>query len=100
MLVLTNAPSREVADQMARALVEQKVAACVNVLGPCVSTYRWKGAIETAEEVPMLIKTTRARYPELEQAVQRLHPYEVPELIALSVSCGLPAYLAWVRRET
>ena len=96
LLVLTTLPDQASADTLATRLVEEKIAACVNILAPCKSVYRWQGAVETATEVPLLIKTTHARYPALEAAVQALHPYEVPELIALPVMHGLAAYLDWV----
>jgi periplasmic divalent cation tolerance protein len=96
LLVLTTLPDRASADALAARLIEQHLAACVNVLAPCESVYRWQGAIETANEIPLLIKTTHDRYPALEVAVQAMHPYEIPELIALPVATGLPAYLDWV----
>ena len=70
------------------------------MLGPCRSVYRWQGAIEDDAEVPLLIKTTRARYAELERALVALHPAEVPEILALPVAAGLPDYLAWAAAET
>lgn len=99
-LVITNLPDRESAATLARALVEQRLAACVNILSPCRSLYRWKGALEDAEEYPLLIKTTRGRYPELEAAIRAGHPYELPEIIAVPLATGLPAYLEWVAAET
>ncbi len=100
LLVLTNLPDRGAAEALARTLVERRVAACVNVLSPCRSTYRWEGKLQVDEEHPVLIKTTRERYPALEAAVREAHPYDLPELIALPVESGLPAYLEWVRAET
>lgn len=100
LIVLTNLPDAESADSMARQLIEQRAAACVNRLAPCVSTYRWQGAVETATEVPLLIKTTRAAYPRLEQVIRAAHPYELPEIVAIPVEQGLPAYLDWVGQET
>ncbi len=100
LLVLTNLPDRESAEALARSLVEKQVAACVNILQPCRSVYRWKGTIEWADEVPLLIKTTEARYSDLEAAIREQHPYEIPEIIALSVVNGLPDYLAWLVAET
>ncbi|MBK7662917.1 MAG: divalent-cation tolerance protein CutA [Sterolibacteriaceae bacterium] len=99
LLVLSNLPDRDAADALARALIERRLAACVNILSPCRSVYRWRGAVEQADEVPLLIKTTRARYAELEAAMRALHPYEVPEIIALPLTGGLPAYLDWVAAE-
>ncbi|HEY5763344.1 MAG TPA: divalent-cation tolerance protein CutA [Rhodocyclaceae bacterium] len=96
LLVLTNLPDRDSATAMATALVERGLAACVNSLGACRSTYRWDGRIESAEEFPLLIKTTTERYPALEAAVSELHPYDVPELVAVEITTGLPAYLGWL----
>jgi periplasmic divalent cation tolerance protein len=100
LLVLTNLPDRETADRLAGALIEQRVAACVNILAPCRSVYRWKGALQREEEHPVLIKTTAERYPALEAAIRAAHPYELPEIIAVPIERGLPAYLAWVDAET
>lgn len=100
VLVITNLPDEQSAAKLAQQLVEERVAACVNQLAPCTSTYRWQGGIETATEVPLLIKTTRAAYPRLEQLIRAAHPYELPEIIAVPVTAGLPAYLDWVSRET
>ena len=96
LLVLTNAPDRQTADSLAAEIVERRLAACVNILSPCHSVYRWKGVVECADEVPMLIKTTEARYAALEELVRARHPYETPELVALPVTHGLHDYLAWV----
>lgn len=100
LLVITNLPDAESAARLAQQLVEARAAACVNQLAPCASTYRWQGKIETATEVPLLIKTTQAAYPRLEQLIRAAHPYELPEIIAVSVTAGLPAYLGWVAQET
>ena len=100
LIVLTNCPDADVADRLARALVEGKLAACVNQLPAVSSTYRWQGAVERAVEVPLLIKTTRERLAEVQEAIRTLHPYEVPEIIAIPVVAGLPAYLRWVVDET
>ncbi|HXU93206.1 MAG TPA: divalent-cation tolerance protein CutA [Gallionella sp.] len=100
LLVLTNLPDEQSAAALARQLIEQRAAACVNRLAPCTSTYRWEGKVETATEVPLLIKTTRAAYPRLEQLIRGNHPYELPEIVAVSIDQGLPAYLDWVRQET
>ena len=96
LLVLTTLPDKAGADALAARLVEQHLAACVNILAPCESVYRWQGAVETASEIPLFIKTTRDRYPALEAAVRAMHPYEIPELVALPITTGLPAYLDWV----
>lgn len=100
LLVITNLPDAEAARLLASALVEQRLAACVNILAPCTSVYRWQGTIETATEVPLLIKTTTARYDALEAAIRAKHPYELPEILAVPVASGLPAYLGWVAEET
>jgi periplasmic divalent cation tolerance protein len=100
LLVLTNVPDRDTADKIARGLIEDRLAACVNILAACTSVYRWQGAVDNAEEIPLLIKTTGARYTALEAAIRRLHPYELPEIIAVPLVRGLPAYLQWVAAET
>ena len=100
LLVITNLPDPASAEALAAILVEGRLAACVNILAPCRSLYRWNGALERAEEVPLLIKTTADRYPALEAAIRAGHPYELPEVIALPVTAGLPGYLAWVAAET
>ena len=99
-LVLTNLPDRAAAERLADLVIEKRLAACVNILAPCRSVYRWKGAVQHDEEHPMLIKTTAERYPALEQALREGHPYELPEIIAVPIERGLPAYLAWVAAET
>jgi periplasmic divalent cation tolerance protein len=100
LLVFTNLPDRDTAWKLAQALVEQRLAACVNLLSGCTSVYRWEGAIEHADEVPVLIKTRSARYPEVEALIRSLHPYELPEIVAVPVVRGLPDYLDWVAEET
>jgi periplasmic divalent cation tolerance protein len=100
LLVMTNLADGASAQALARALVERRLAACVNLLPAVQSIYRWQGAVEEAAEVTLLIKTTAARYAELEQAIRALHPYELPEVIAVPVSAGLPAYLGWIAQET
>jgi len=100
LLVITNLPDATSAGKLARQIVEARAAACVNQLAPCASTYRCKGDIETATEVPLLIKTTMAAYPRLEKLIREAHPYELPEIIAVPVDAGLPAYLSWVDEET
>jgi periplasmic divalent cation tolerance protein len=99
-LVITNLPDRESAAKLAHLLVERRLAACVNILSPCCSVYRWKGKTEDAEEFPMLIKTTKDRYAELEAAIRAGHPYELPEIVAIPLAGGLSAYLKWVDSET
>lgn len=96
LLLMTNLPDEASAGVLAAHLVEHRLAACVNQLAPCRSIYLWQGQVEQAHEVPLLIKTTRERYVAVEAAVRALHPYDVPELIAVPVVLGLPAYLDWV----
>jgi periplasmic divalent cation tolerance protein len=100
LLVLTNLPDQPSAENLARQLVEQKLAACVNILAPCTSVYRWQGNIESTAEIPLLIKTTSTAYPALEDAIRRLHPYELPEIVQVPLSGGLPAYIQWFIGET
>ncbi len=100
LLVLTNLPDRAAAERLADSLIEQRVAACVNILAPCLSVFRWKNDVQRDEEHPMLIKTTVERYPALEAAIRAGHPYELPEIIAVPIERGLPAYLDWVAAES
>ena len=100
LLILTNLPDEASAATLAAALVTERLAACVNILAPCRSIYRWQGKIESAQETPLLIKTTALRYAALEAAIRARHPYELPEIIAVPVSHGLPEYLTWVASET
>jgi periplasmic divalent cation tolerance protein len=100
LLVLTNCPDDGTAERMAEALVQNRLAACINVLPPVESTYRWQGKLEQVVEVPLLIKCTRERYSALEEAIRQLHPYTVPEIIAVPVVAGFAPYLRWVADET
>jgi len=100
ILVLTNLPDRASAETLAGKLIEQRQAACVNILAPCTSIYHWQGKTQSAQEIPMLIKTTVERYAALEQTIREFHPYELPEIIHVPVTGGLPAYLNWVSKET
>ena len=100
IIVITHLPDREAAMRLAQALVEKRLAACVNVLAACTSVYRWKQAIDTAQEVPLLIKTRNALYSEVEAAIRQVHPYELPEILAVPLTHGLPGYLEWVAAET
>ncbi|WP_434630900.1 divalent-cation tolerance protein CutA [Chromobacterium sp. CV08] len=95
-MVVCNAPDQPVAERIAAALVDERLAACVNILAPCRSVYRWQDRLERAEEIPLLIKTRRDAYDSLERRLMQLHPFQVPEIIALPLACGLPAYLTWV----
>ena len=100
LLVFTNLPDRAAAEKLAGTLVEKRVAACVSILAPCRSVYRWKDAVQHDEEHPVLIKTTQERYAALEAAIRAAHPYGLPEIIAVPIERGLPAYLDWVAAET
>ena len=100
LLVITNLPDRAAAETIADDLVAKRLAACVNILAPCRSVYRWNEAVQHDDEHTMLIKTTGERYAALEAAIRAGHPYELPEIIALDITSGLPAYLAWVIEET
>jgi periplasmic divalent cation tolerance protein len=100
LLVLTNVPDAALARALAQQLVEQRLAACVNILPAVQSIYQWQGAVEQADEITLLIKTEQARYAQLEAAIKAMHPYHVPEIIALPIVAGLPAYLDWIANET
>jgi periplasmic divalent cation tolerance protein len=100
LLAYSTCPDAACADRIARILVTERLAACVNRLPGVQSTYRWQGAIEQADEVLLLIKTTADRLDAMTARLRELHPYELPELLAVEVSAGLPAYLDWVAAET
>jgi len=100
LLILTNLPDAASAQALAQQLVERKLAACVNIMPAVQSVYRWQGAVEQASEVTVLIKSVSSRYAELESAIRALHPHELPEIIALPIVAGLPAYLSWITAET
>lgn len=99
-LYFCTCPDVASAERLANALVERRLAACVNLLPGIRSVYRWQGAIEQGEEVLLLIKSRDELFTSLSDAIRELHPYELPELIAVKVDSGLPAYLDWVRAET
>ena len=100
VLVLSTAPAGDdTAERLARALIDERLAACVNVHAPIVSIYRWKGTVERDTERQLVIKTTRERVPALENRLRELHPYELPEFIVISTSGGSDKYLAWVAGE-
>lgn len=100
ILVLTTLPDQASALTLAERIVNAKLAACVNILGTCKSIYHWQGKIESAEETPVLIKTTEDAYPALEKTIRELHPYELPEILQVPIANGLAAYLQWVAAET
>lgn len=99
LLVITTLPDPDMAEELSRQLIEGRFAACVNILAPCRSVYRWKGLVQASIEVPLLIKTSSERYEALEAEIKKRHPYELPEIIALPITTGLPAYLSWVGAE-
>jgi periplasmic divalent cation tolerance protein len=100
LIVMTTLPDQESAERIASMLVEERLAACVSRLSSASSIYRWEGALETASEYPLLIKTTLSVYPGLERRLRECHPYELPEIVAIPVVAGLPDYLKWIARET
>jgi periplasmic divalent cation tolerance protein len=100
LVVLCTIDTDERANALARSLVERRLAACVQVVGPIRSTYRWRDAVESASEWLLLMKTTEARFPDLRDGVAAAHPYDVPEIVALPIESGLPEYLAWIAAST
>jgi periplasmic divalent cation tolerance protein len=99
VIVLSTVPNDEWAEELARTLVDEKLAACVNLHSPMVSIYRWKGQVERADERQLVIKTTRSLVPALEARLKQLHSYELPEFIVLPVEGGSDEYLSWVRES-
>lgn len=100
ILVLTTLPERVAAEALARELLEARLAACIHVGATLRSLYHWRGEIETADETQLLIKTRETLYPALEAAILARHPYELPEIVVVPISHGLPAYLQWIAAET
>lgn len=100
LLVFCTCPDRQTALELVTPLVEQGLAACASISAPVTSVYRWQGKVEQAEEYLLSIKTSAARYPDLEQAIQKRHPYELPEIIAVPIEQGLTEYLQWVEQCT
>jgi len=98
--VITLAASKEDAQRIAAAVIERRQAACAQVSGPIVSTYRWQGSVETAEEWQCTIKTRAARYADVETTIRELHTYETPEIIATVIERGSDAYLKWIDEQT
>lgn len=99
-IVSTSLPDTEVAETLARQLIEEHLAACVHVLPGLQSTYRWQGKLQTGTEALMMIKTSVDRLDALTARLLALHPYELPEIVAVQAEAGLPAYFDWVRAET
>ena len=100
ILVLTTLPERFAAEALARELLEARLAACIHIGATLRSLYHWRGEIETAEETPLTIKTRATLYAPLEAAIRARHPYELPEIIVVPISHGLPSYLQWIAAET
>jgi periplasmic divalent cation tolerance protein len=100
IVVLTTVPDEQHAQRIAEALVESRLAACVTVLPKVRSVYRWQGAIERSDEIQLLIKTQLDRYGPLQSRIRELHPYDVPEILAVQVVAGLPDYVDWVCAES
>ena len=100
LLVITTLPDQDAAERLARTLVETGLAACVNIGAAVTSIYRWDDRLQRGTELMLTIKTTRARYPALEQAIVDGHPYELPEVIAVPITTGLADYLAWIEACT
>lgn len=100
LLVICNCPDDGSATAVSTALVEERLAACVNRISGVRSRYRWQGHVETDDEVMLLIKTRAARYAAVEETIRRLHPHENPEVIALDLAAGAAAYLDWIRDST
>ena len=100
LLVLTSCPDESVAEQIALSLVEQQLAACIQVSAPNTAFYRWQGKVVKAKEVALQIKCLADSYKRLQQTVIAMHPYDVPELIAVPISDGLPDYLDWIKENS
>ncbi|MEH8219107.1 divalent-cation tolerance protein CutA [Aeromonas veronii] len=100
IVVLCTCPDQTSADLLCAQLLNQRLAACINQLPGVTSVYRWQGKVERATEIQLIIKSRQSRFAELQACIQVNHPYEVPELLALPVSAGLPAYLDWLNGET
>nr|VFK15749.1 MAG: divalent cation tolerance protein [Candidatus Kentron sp. LPFa] len=98
-VVFCTCPNHDVAQEIAGALVEARLAACVNIVPGIQSVYRWQGKIEKDDELLLVIKTRQERIPELQRMIRQRHPDEVPEIIALPIASGSPAYLAWLGAE-
>ena len=99
-VVLVTAPTADVGERLVRALVDERLIACGNIVPGVVSVYRWQGAVERDAEVLLVLKTTEAAVPKLLERVPELHPYDVPEVLVLAVEKGFESYLAWVNAET
>lgn len=99
ILVITHFPDKASALTLAQKLIESRLVACVNILPESTSVYRWQAEIETTNEIPLFIKTLSEHYAKVEKIIKTIHPYELPEIIAVPVKTGLPAYLQWIADE-
>ena len=100
ILILTTLPERAGAEALARDLLAARLAACIQIGAAVESLYHWRGEIETARETPVAIKTRAALYPRVEAAIRERHPYELPEIVAVPITDGLPGYVQWIAAET
>lgn len=100
LVVFVTVPDEPCAVKLSESLLQQRLAACIHVLPAGTSRYRWQGKIESSVEYTLLIKTTSGRFAELEAAIRRLHPYEVPEIVGVPMVAVAPSYLKWIRDET
>jgi len=100
LLVLTTVPERAIAEALARELLAARLAACIHIGATVRSLYHWQGQIETADETPVAIKTSAGLYSRVETAIRARHPYELPEIVAVPITHGLPEYLDWIAGET
>jgi periplasmic divalent cation tolerance protein len=98
--IITTADDKIVIEKIGRDLVEKRLVACAQILGPIQSVYQWKGTVENADEWLLLMKSKASLYPAIEEEIRRQHPYELPEIIATSIDNGLAGYLDWVSSET
>jgi periplasmic divalent cation tolerance protein len=98
--ITTTADNRSIIENIGRNLVEKRLIACAQILGPIQSVYRWKGNVEDTNEWLLLMKSKASLYPAIEEEIQRQHPYELPEIIAISIDKGLAGYMEWVANET
>jgi periplasmic divalent cation tolerance protein len=99
LLAISTFPDRQLALTVSRQLLERKLAACANIGGAVQSIYHWQGRIEEGEETLVFFKTRRSRFEEFQSALRSLHPYEVPEIVAIRLTDGLPVYLRWVEES-
>lgn len=100
IIIIANFPEKKQAIAFAKKIVDDRLAACVNILGTCTSVYSWQGKTESADEIPVLIKTQKQHYSRVERVITTMHPYELPEIITVPITGGLPAYLQWIAGTT